>query len=52
MADERPKREAPTLTELNLLIERFHGEKDPQQKLALQEEIDKMREEIAAANRE
>ncbi|MDZ7704979.1 MAG: hypothetical protein U5L04_10905 [Trueperaceae bacterium] len=52
MNEDRPKREKPTLSELNLLIERFHAEKDPQRKLELQEQIDAMRDEIAAANQD
>lgn len=49
-ATERPKRERPTITELNLLLEKLHNEKDPERAQELQEQIDKMRHEIAEAH--
>ncbi len=50
MNDDRPKRERPTLTELNLLVEEHAKEEDPERKEELRQQIEKMEGEVEEAN--
>jgi hypothetical protein len=47
---DRPKRERPELVELNLLIQKFQAERDPERAKELAEEIERMKERISKAH--
>ena len=51
MSDERPKRERPTLTELNILVEEHEKETDPERKEELRQQMEQMEKEVAEANK-
>ena len=51
MNEERPKRERPTLTELNLLVEEHEKETDPERKEELRQQMEKMEQEVSEANK-
>lgn len=51
MNDERPKRERPTLSELNLLVEEHAKETDPKRKEELQKQMEEMEKEVEEANK-
>ena len=50
MNDDRPKRERPTLTELNLLVEEHAKEEDPERKEELRQQLEQMEQEVEEAN--
>ena len=51
MNDERPHREQPTLSELNLLVEEYGKETDPKRKEELKKQMEEMEAEVEEANK-